>query len=140
MKSRRIHLFALALAITGTLAACNDSSTTAPVASVLPVRTVEAGAVEVIITPTLLDSSGATFSIVLDTHSADLSVDLTTSAALDVGGTAWINAGWTGDGPSGHHRAGEIQFTAQGPAKGTATLTISGLPEPVEATWELGEG
>jgi hypothetical protein len=132
MKTRRTHLLAIALAITGTLAACSDSSTSAPVASVLPVRKVEAGAVEVIITPMLIDSSGATFSIVLDTHSADLSVDLTTSAALD--------AGWTGDGPGGHHRTGEIQFTAQGPATGTATLTISGLPEPVEAAWELAEG
>ena len=140
MKTRRLHLFALALAITGTLAACYDSSKSAPVASVFPVRTVEAGAVEVIITPILIDSSGATFAIVLDTHSADLSLDLATSALLDVGGTAWINAGWTGDGPSGHHREGEIRFTAQGPAQGTATLTISGLPEPVEATWELAEG
>ena len=140
MKTRRTHLFALALAITGTLAACSDSSTSGPVASVLPVRKIQAGAVEVIITPTLMDSSGATFSIVLDTHSADLSVDFTTSAALDVDGTAWINAGWTGDGPGGHHRTGEVQFTANGPATGAATLTISGLPEPVEATWELGEG
>ena len=91
-----------------------------------------------IITPIRFDASGATFSIVLDTHSGDLSLDLTTSAMLDVGGTAWINAGWTGDGPGGHHRQVEVQFSSQGPAKGTATLTITGLPEPIEATWELG--
>jgi|CXWL01.1.fsa_nt_gi hypothetical protein len=138
MSWRRICGLALALVASGTLAACSGSSTNAPDSSVLPARTVAAGSVDVIITPTRFDASGATFSIVLDTHSGDLSLDLTTSAMLDVDGTAWINAGWTGDGPGGHHREGEVQFSAQGPVQGTATLTIAGLPEPIEATWRLG--
>ncbi len=140
MRTRRIRLFAVSLALAGTLAACGDSSSSAPSSAALPTQTLTAGDVEVIVTPTRLDDSGATFSIVLDTHSGDLSVDLTTSGILDVGGTEWTVERWTGDGPGGHHREGELGFTAKGPAKGTASLTIAGLPEPVEATWELGGG
>lgn len=138
MTRRRSYLVAFVLVVSATLAACSSSSTSPPAAAVLPVRAIDAGAVEVKITPTELDSSGAKFTIVLDTHSADLSLDLTTSSQLDVGGTAWAVEGWSGDGPGGHHRTGQLQFTANGPAQGTATLRISGLPEPVEVTWELG--
>jgi hypothetical protein len=150
MRTRRIRLFAVSLVLAGTLAACGDSSSSAPASSSppasagapasagLPARALAAGEVEVKITPTRLDDKGATFAIVLDTHSADLSVDLTTAAVLDVGGTAWAVEGWTGDPPGGHHREGELSFTAKGPATGTASLTIAGLPEPVETTWDLG--
>jgi hypothetical protein len=140
MKRRHRYLVPFVLVVSGTLAACSSSPASPSAASLLPVRSVGAGAVEVKITPTALDSSGAEFTIVLDTHSADLSLDLTTSSQLDVDGTAWAVDGWTGDGPGGHHRAGQLRFTAKGSAQGTATLRISGLPEPVEATWDLGGG
>lgn len=140
MRSRGVGLFALALAVTGTLASCGESSSSVPDSSVLAPQTLQAGEVEVIITPTRLDDEGATFTIVLDTHSADLSVDLTTAAILDVGGTKWTVEGWVGDGLGGHHREGELSFGAEGPAKGTASLKIAGLPEPVVAAWELDGG
>lgn len=125
--------------VAGTLAGCG-ASRPAPIAAALPARTVEAEAVTVKITPTLLDSSGATFTIVLDTHSVELSLDVAASAVLNVGGTVWTTSGWSGDGPSGHHRTGQLRFIAGGPAKGMAALTISGLPAPVEARWVLGDG
>lgn len=137
MKRRHGYLVAFVLIVSGTLAACSSSSASPTGTSVFPARAIEAGAVEVKITPTKLDATGAKFTIVLDTHSADLSLDLTSSAQLDVSGTAWAVDGWSGDGPGGHHRTGQLEFTAKGPATGTATLRISGLPGPVEATWKL---
>ena len=137
MNGRRV--LALIAFIVMTLSACGKS-TTAAVAAALPARTVKAEKVTVKVTPTLLDSSGATFAIVLDTHSVELSLDVAAGAVLNVGGTVWPTSGWSGDGPSGHHRTGQLRFTAGGPATGTATLTISGLPASVETTWVLGDG
>lgn len=137
MKTRQIQSFALALVVVGTLATCSNSSSSDSASAVLPAQTIQAGDVEVVITPTQFDENGATFSISLDTHSGDLSLDLTNSSVLDVGGTEWAFESWTGDGPDGHHRSGEIRFSAQGPANGTASLKITGLPETVTATWEL---
>ena len=137
MKIRRLQLLAVPLLVAAMLGACSRSSSNAPSTSVLPRRSLDAGAVKVVITPTRFDAIGATFSISLDTHSADLSVDLAAATVLDVGGTAWAVKGWSGTAPGGHHRSGELSFTAQGPPKGTVHLTISGLPEPVDTTWQL---
>ena len=105
-------------------------------ASGLESRTVTAGEVDVKIEPLQLDDGGAAFKIILDTHSVELDADLT-RARLDVDGRAWSVDGWSGDGPSGHHREGELRFRPAGAATGTATLTILELPKPVEASWEL---
>lgn len=140
MTHRHRLLVPLVIVVSATLAACSSSSASPTGTSMLPARAIEAGAVQVKITPTKLDSTGAKFTVVLDTHSADLSLDLTTSSQLDVGGTAWAVEGWSGDGPGGHHRTGQLGFTAKGPAQGTATLRISGLPKPVEASWDLVGG
>ena len=137
MKTRCVQLSVLALAIVGTLVACSDSSSSNQESSVLPTRKIDAGTVEVTITPIQLDDNGAAFSISLDTHSGELSLDLTKSSVLKVDDTEWTFESWTGDGPDGHHRSGEIRFSARGPATGTAILTIAGLPEPMSATWEL---
>jgi len=102
----------------------------------LETRDVSAGEVDVTVEPLQLDQQGAAFTIVLDTHAVDLSADLT-RATLEVGGTPWPVEAWSGDGPGGHHREGELRFESAGPATGTAILTIPELPEPVEATWDL---
>jgi len=138
---RRLTVAVAVVAAAGlTLAACGSGGggRASGEATGLAERTVKAGEVDVRIAPTQLDAQGATFTIVLDTHSVELSMDLARSARLEVGGTAWDDAAWDGDGPSGHHREGELRFTASGPARGTARLTLSGFPEPVEATWDLG--
>lgn len=100
----------------------------------LEIRTLAAGEVDVKIEPLQIDNSGAAFEITLDTHAVELDADLT-RATLDVGGRSWPVDAWSGDGPGGHHREGELRFDAAGAATGTATLRIPELPEPVEASW-----
>lgn len=121
------------------LAACgggnSDDSTTAP--NAMPARTVAAGEVEVKIEPTRIDDNGAAFRLTLDTHSIELSTDLAREARLVVGTAMWTEATWSGDGTRGHHREGELRFTANGPATGTARLTLGGFPKPVDVSWDL---
>ena len=119
------------------VAACGSTQTSAPKAAGLETRKVTAGAVEVTVDPETLDATGAVFKVALDTHSGDLTVDLAKTATLEVGGRAWSNATWKGDATGGHHRQGELRFTAQGPATGDVRLRIDGLPAPVLATWNL---
>lgn len=104
----------------------------------LDARTVTAGEVEIEIEPRQLDTQGATFGIVLDTHSTELSMDLD-NARLEVDGTTWPVRGWEGDGPGGHHRDGELSFESAGPATGTAHLTLDGFGQPVDVEWQAIE-
>ena len=133
---RRIGLGAALAVLVLSGASCSDAKTPAA-NSVLPSRTVDAGSVDVTITPTRLDAQGATFAVVLDTHAVDLSMDLAASAVLEVDGRSWPDAAWTGDVPGGHHRSGELRFTPGGAAQGTARLTLAGFAKPVEASWNL---
>ncbi len=116
----------------------DKASTPAAPSSGLPTRSVDAGAVQVKIEPRQIDSGGARFKVSFDTHSVDLSTDLPREATLQVDASDWTAIAWSGDGPGGHHREGELRFAASGPAQGTARLVISGLPGPVDVTWELG--
>lgn len=110
---------------------------TRPASTTLPTRTIAAGAVTIKVSPGQLDTDGAVFKVSFDTHSVNLDQDLARQARLTVGANTWPVAGWSGDGPGGHHRSGELRFNAAGPAAGTVTLAIDGLPEPVTATWDL---
>jgi hypothetical protein len=114
----------------------DDGTPAAETGVVLESRTLSAGEIDIKLQPSQLDDRGAIFAITLDTHSADLSMDLA-AAELEVAGTSWPVSGWDGDGPSGHHREGELRFEAAGPATGTARLALPGFPEAVEITWEL---
>lgn len=115
-----------------------SSGQTDMVTTALPTRTVEAGEVTVKLEPQRFDANGAAIKITFDTHSVDLDQYVARAARLDVSGVPWPADGWSGDGPGGHHRAGELRFRGAGPATGTATLTITGLSAPVVATWDLG--
>lgn len=123
------------------LAGCGggDGSTNAAVSGrTLPTRSITAGDVTVKVTPIRLDARGAVFTVVFDTHSRELDLDVAKAARLSVGGSDWQGPTYTGDGPGGHHREGELRFSASGPVGGSARLVISGLPEPVTAEWSLG--
>lgn len=109
-----------------------------PAAPALATKTAEAGAVTVKIDPVRIDAAGAEFKVAFDTHSVDLDFDVARNATLTVADTPWTGATWSGDGPSGHHRAGTVRFAAAGPAQGAAVLNLGGLPGPVTATWTLG--
>ena len=106
--------------------------------STLATRDVKAGSVTVKVQPIQFDAGGAVFKVSFDTHSVDLDQDLNSQPRLTVSGIAWPIVGWSGDGPGGHHRAGELRFTAVGTPTGSASLSIEGLPGPVIATWALG--
>ena len=101
-------------------------------------RTVKAGSVTVKLELRQLDADGAVFKIIFDTHEVELDQDMVRQTRLVVGETPWPAVAWSGDGPGGHHREGELRFTAAGPAAGVATLSIDGLPEPASATWNVG--
>jgi hypothetical protein len=135
---RRLTFVVVAAALTIALASCGSGSPGAPLAG-LDKRNVKAGAVEVTITPTRIDQTGASFGIAFDTHTEDVELDVAASATLTVGGRPWTGAAWAGDGPSGHHREGTLTFTAAGAPTGQTVLTIGGLDQPVRASWELPE-
>lgn len=132
-------LAALAVAMGGLILASrsgDDAGTLAP-AEVpgLETRTVTVGEVDIEIQPIQLDDEGAVFAITLDTHSVELSADLT-RASLEVDGVAWPVEAWSGDGPGGHHREGELRFASAGSPTGTVRLVLPDFPEPVDVTWE----
>ena len=103
-----------------------------------PARTIEAGSVTVKLRLRQLNVDGAVFEIIFDTHDVELDQDMIQDAHLVVGEAPWPTEEWSGDGTGGHHREGELRFSAAGPAEGIATLSIDGLPEPVIATWDIG--
>jgi hypothetical protein len=100
-------------------------------------KKVEAGEVTVKIEPIAIDADGASFEITLDTHSVELDMDVAEGASLVVDGEPWTGARWRGDGESGHHREGTLDFDAGGTAEGAARLELDGFPEPVGASWDL---
>jgi hypothetical protein len=119
------------------LAARGGDGDTAPaVQAELEARSVSSGEVDIKIEPRQLDDQRAVFAITLDTHSVELSADLT-RATLEVDGIAWPVEQWSGDGPGGHHREGDLRFASNGAATGTARLSLQGFSEPVEVTWEI---
>ncbi|HEU0202487.1 MAG TPA: hypothetical protein VFR86_18910 [Burkholderiaceae bacterium] len=81
-------------------------------ASALEPRVDRAGGVTVRVTPRRLDPKGAwEFFVALDTHSQDLSQDMTRSAALvDGQGKRHAPLAWEGAAPGGHHREGVLKF------------------------------
>jgi len=122
------------LAIAGLAGVLWRSDDTAA-SSGLPTRTVQAGAVEVTLTPLTLDVSGAVFQIKLDTHTVPLDLDVAASARLRVNGITANGASWDGQGPGGHHREGTLRFTTPVPAAAAVELRITGLPADAIASW-----
>lgn len=123
--------------------AATEPSTQADMADI---QVDEQGAVKVSVTPINLNTPGATldFEVVLDTHSVDLSMDLTTLAILTTdNGPAVSPGGW--DGPlGGHHVGGTLSFPAEvggvavldGASRLTLVIRDLDAPERVFA-WDL---
>lgn len=101
----------------------------------LPTRVIDAGAVQVTVTPASLDPSGVTLGVVLDTHSGSLDIDPATQATATVNGLDAGRPQWRGPGPGGHHIEGSLEFTTPIAAGSTIVLTLTGLPQTVQATW-----
>jgi hypothetical protein len=101
-----------------------------------------AGGVTVAVTPANLVAGAKTwdFSIVLDTHSQELSDDLAQSAVLvDDRGNEFKALAWDGAAPGGHHRSGVLRFKAIEPRPQALELRISRPGEAKARTfrWRL---
>lgn len=80
------------------------------------------------------------FVITLDTHSADLSDDLTLSAVLVTDeGRTFKPVSWQGAPPGGHHREGVLAFDVPAPRPGVIELRIArpGEAAPRLFRWQL---
>ena len=130
---------ALVAAALVVLASCGGGDPPVTTAG-LEAQTVTVGAVEVKITPTRLDATGAAFEIAFGPHSVNLDLDIAQQATLTINDEPWPAPTWDEAGPSGHHREGTLTFTAAGPADGDAVLSIAGLDAPVTARWALPKG
>lgn len=98
--------------------------------------------VTVKVTPKAIGASGGRweFSVVLDTHSADLSDDLVQSASLVTDdGRTLKPADWTGAAPGGHHREGVLAFDVPAPRPTSIELRIirPGESGPRTFRWQL---
>lgn len=80
------------------------------------------------------------FVVTLDTHSADLSDDLTLSATLVTDeGRTFRPVSWQGAPPGGHHREGVLAFEVPAPRPGVIELRIArpGEAAPRIFRWQL---
>ncbi|MDD5325640.1 MAG: hypothetical protein PHR71_10115 [Polaromonas sp.] len=80
------------------------------------------------------------FAVVLDTHSADLSDDLTQSATLTTDdGRTFKPVSWAGAAPGGHHREGVLAFEVSAPRPSAIELRIDrpGESAPRTFRWQL---
>lgn len=96
----------------------------------------------VAVTPQSLSGAGGSrdFKIVPDTHSQDLSDDLTKSALLlDRIGGQHAPIGWDGAPPGGHHREGVLRFkpVSLQPQLIELQITRAGEDAPRSFRWQL---
>ena len=80
------------------------------------------------------------FVVVLDTHSADLSDELTQSATLATDdGRTFKPVSWIGAAPGGHHREGVLAFEVPAPRPSVIELRIArpGESAPRIFRWQL---
>lgn len=151
MKAVMILLVAASLALLAT--ACGTQSappTATPVtrsassgANAFEPQTSSAGNVTVVVTPqSLAPNAPLVFEVVMDTHSVDLSDDLTKVSLLrDDAGTAYKPTAWDGAGPGGHHRSGALKFAPLSRQPKSLTLVIkevAGVPERI-FRWQLAD-
>ena len=99
------------------------------------------GGVTVTVTPTELGRSAKVwvFKVVLDTHTQDLSDDLTAISVLTAQGRQARPLAWEGAGPGGHHRQGLLNFAAFEPLPDAVELRIQRPDEEKPRTfrWEV---
>lgn len=99
------------------------------------------GSVTVKATPLDLagDSARWRFELVFDTHATDLNHDLLAITTLTDGSRESPPIAWVGDGPTGHHRKGVLEFKPFQPAPSSVTLMIRQVGEVAERsfTWPV---
>lgn len=113
----------------------------------LPAQSDSQGDIAIQIQPVNLNSPGDTldFEVTLDTHSVDLSMDLTPLATLSNDFNWSVQAVKWDAARGGHHLAGKLSFPAkydgdsmlEGMARVTIAIKDLGAPERL-FTWQLG--
>ena len=87
-----------------------------------------------------LDNPRWEFTVVLDTHSGDLSDDLATTATLiTADGRQFKPVAWTGAAPGGHHREGVLEFAVPQPWPNAVELKLGrkGEAAPRSFRWQF---
>jgi hypothetical protein len=136
---------ASALALAGAFTAHATEPARPPTAALtapaLAEQTDRAGGITVKVTPRKRgrDAPVWEFAVVLDTHSQDLSQDLTRSAVLvDRQGKRYPPLAWEGAGPGGHHREGVLKFKPLAPEADAVVLELSGIGSAMRTfRWQL---
>lgn len=117
------------------------SNTDRPSTSTFETKNNSGGSVDVAVTPQTLDvGQPMAFEIAMNTHSVDLSDDMTQIVTLrDDKGKEYTPTAWEGGGPGGHHRSGVIKFAALTSKPKSVELIIKGLAKVSERTfrWDL---
>lgn len=126
----------------GTVSATAPVTALAQANSAMATQTTSERGVSIKVTPKSLGSRNGRweFSIVLDTHSADLSDDLTQNASLTTAdGRTFKPVRWTGSAPGGHHRQGVLTFEVPAPPPTALELRIvrAGEAAPRTFRWKL---
>ncbi|MDP3982200.1 MAG: hypothetical protein Q8P70_01465 [bacterium] len=94
----------------------------------LETQTISAGTVTISVTPTRALEGEMLFSVLLDTHSVELTANLERDAVLQTNqGKEYRPTGWEGDPPGGHHRTGVLAFSLTSPLPQSITLLLSGV-------------
>jgi len=111
-------------------------------ASHLAPKTSSARSVTVKVTPQNVagDAKLWSFTVVLDTHSAELNDDLVKSSLLiDSTGGRFTPVAWDGAPPGGHHREGVLRFKPVSPQPQSIELQITraGEDSPRSFRWQL---
>ena len=124
--------FVLGAALFGSIAAAAD----------LPEQSNQANGVTVSVKPVDLTAAAKawTFSVTLNTHTGDLSDDLTRTATLvDASGKPQRPTGWQGSAAGGHHRSGMLRFKPLSPRPDALELRMArpGETAPRTFRWKL---
>ena len=95
--------------------------------------------IKVTVTPQNISSEAKAwdFRVALETHTQDLSDDLSKSSVLIADGKQYLPIAWEGAPPGGHHRKGVLRFKAIAPQPKSMELQIrlSGDTAPRSLKW-----
>lgn len=121
--------------------AANPKKSTGKSASTFAMKSNSGGSVDVDVTPNALNvGEPITFDVAMNTHSVDLSDDLTQIAILrDDVGKKYKPTAWEGGESGGHHREGVLKFAALTTKPRYIELVIKGLAKVPERVfrWDL---
>ncbi len=104
-------------------------------------QTSDERSIRVTVVPQNIAAEAATwgFEVTMETHTRDLSDDLTQSSTLLANGQQYLPLRWEGAPPGGHHRKGILRFKAIAPRPRAMELQIrlGGDAAPRSFEWVL---